>query len=351
MTIRTVRDVQAMLSPIDPAAGLVSTLDRGDGGGADPLARILAAPREYGRRAVRPHRAVLAAAFSVVLVGAAAVTFDAVRPDPSAGYAATPPLLRYEPAASSLDVAALLRRLAEAAQRSTVKGSGDYEYISTRDWSPEIAESNGRGAWTIEPGEYQVWRRPTDNSGRTIIRYRGEPHGDAAAGDYGPGELPSFFCALGSSKSPCPVPTDPDGIRKRFITPSGPTVAHDGVQSPLGVIAYAAKDRLLPAATRAELWRMLADLPGISYTGRVKDRAGRFGEAFSVTVDAGIGPAHDTLIIDPDHGELLGYERNLQTVTNPQYFNDAATPPLKIRTPAVVRYTVFLTAELRPTSR
>jgi hypothetical protein len=111
--------------------------------------------------------------------------------------------------------------------------------------------------------------------------------------------------------------------------------------------------RTWPAGVRAQVLRVLADLPGIAYTGRARDRGGRTGEAFSLDFDAMTGPVRDTIIVDPASGTLLGYERTLLSLTNPNYFDEMVpgAVPLKVRTPAVVDYTVFLEWELRATDR
>ncbi|MFG3713329.1 hypothetical protein [Micromonospora sp. NPDC047730] len=51
-------------------------------------------------------------------------------------------------------------------------------------------------------------------------------------------------------------------------------------------VAQLAGLRLLNPAQRAAVLRLLADLPGITVTGTVTDRAGRTGEAFSITTNA-----------------------------------------------------------------
>ncbi|MEU4645269.1 hypothetical protein [Micromonospora sp. NPDC023814] len=81
--------------------------------------------------------------------------------------------------------------------------------------------------------------------------------------------------------------------------------------------------------------RLLADLPGITVTGTVTDRAGRTGEAFSITTNAHGLPAQYTVIVDPRSGALLGYEEVLTTTAG----------KLNVTIPAVITYRSYLMAE------
>ncbi|MEU7609392.1 hypothetical protein [Micromonospora sp. NPDC049204] len=95
--------------------------------------------------------------------------------------------------------------------------------------------------------------------------------------------------------------------------------------------------RLLNPAQRAAVLTLLADLPGITVTGTVTgaDRAGRTGEAFSITTDAHGLPTQYTMIVDPRSGALLGYEEVLTTTAG----------KLNVTIPAMIAYRSYLTAE------
>jgi hypothetical protein len=299
---------------------------------------------------------VLAGAVLVLAAAATTVAVGALRP-PAPAYAATPPPLRYESPAGGPSAGALLRRIADAAERSPVRGAGDYGYIHTKNWilaNPNLAP---RGAFlTVDPYEMWLWYRTADGSGRVVTD---DPDTGRAESVQDPGTYKGYVCWTADSGSlplVCPVDrlTDPRVLREVLLIDGQPeTIDQTGRTSPLGGYMYLARDLILPPEVRAQAWRVLADLPGIEYTGRVRDRAGRTGEAFSLDFDASSGPVRDTLIVDPASGELLGYERTLLALTDPDFFAEFLPDavPLKIRTPAVVAYTVFLDAELRPTDR
>ncbi|WP_245603514.1 hypothetical protein [Salinispora cortesiana] len=100
-------------------------------------------------------------------------------------------------------------------------------------------------------------------------------------------------------------------------------------------IAELAGVRLLNPAQRAAALRLLAELPGITVTGTVTDRAGRPGEAFSITSDFHGLPTQYTVIIDPGSGALLGYEEVLTKTAG----------RLNVTIPAVITNRSYLVAE------
>jgi hypothetical protein len=206
--------------------------------------------------------------------------------------------------------------------------------------------------WTIQPGQTQVWLRTEDRSGRMIVRDAFEEHlGDHL---YAPGMLPSpprcltEQIAAGGQRVDCPIERLADRdtlVRELNLDKRFETFGLSGRVSPLGEAAQLASFRVLPPAVRAQLWRVLADLPGITYAGRVIDRIGRTGEAFSIDFDGGHGPSVDTIIAEPATGDILGFERTLKRITDPEFLSKEL--PLKIRTPAVVDYWVYAVAERR----
>ncbi|WP_255511200.1 hypothetical protein [Micromonospora sp. WP24] len=63
---------------------------------------------------------------------------------------------------------------------------------------------------------------------------------------------------------------------------------------------------VVPRRTRAEILRVLADVPGFRWRGQVVDRAGRKGVA--ITFDDREHDQQSLLIFAPETGELLAYE-------------------------------------------
>ncbi|MCP2323568.1 hypothetical protein HDA40_002075 [Hamadaea flava] len=65
---------------------------------------------------------------------------------------------------------------------------------------------------------------------------------------------------------------------------------------------------------QAAVLTILADMPGIKYRGTTTDRAGRTGMAFSLDSTLTDGSTiTDLLIVDPDDGSILGYDKVLTT--------------------------------------
>jgi hypothetical protein len=336
--------VLATLDPAPPAQGTALT---------DPqtsLATNLATPLPHRAptRAPVHRRLILAGGAAALLAAAGVVVFDATRDAATPAYAATPPMLRFRMPLDPPDAVTLLGQIAAAAERSSPRGSGAYEYIHIQGWSLTQPEFMNRGQWSLDPHDSQVWRRVSDNSGRSIFRTPDMAafSDDQAAATYGPGELPTF-------PIPGALATEPDQLRSLLTDTS--VTSNAGRYSPLGIVALLAEHRVLPPAVRATLWQIVAELPGIAYAGQVTDRAGRTGEGFSMPYDAIAGPARDTLILDPATGEVLGFERVLEAITDPDHLartlEHPNLSPLTIQTPAVVHYVAFLAAELRPTDR
>lgn len=353
---RSVRRAESVLAGLDPAADLEGDL-RGGSDQRTVLNTILAASRDEPRRAaVRPRRRLFLAGAALALAAAATTGAVAVlRHDPAPAYAATAPPLRYERPTGGPTAAELLRGLADTAERSPTKGSGGYGYIHTKQWQLANPNLAPKGVYlTVDPSETWLWYQDSDRSTRIV---QDSPQFGRHETRQPAGTQVGYVCWT-TSVVPQSCPTDklmdPKLLRDvLFISGQGKMVNMTGEQSPLGGYAHLAGGLVLPPGVRAQVLRVLADLPGIAYTGRARDRAGRTGEAFSLDFDAMTGPVRDTIIVDPATGTLLGYERTLLSLTNPNYF-DQMVPgavPLKVRTPAVVDYTVLLEWELRATDR
>jgi hypothetical protein len=367
MTIRSVRHAERVLTGLDPAptTGHAATAAERAAILHDVLSLARDDRSEVRRRPAHRRRLVLVGAALAVIAGASTAAVDLIPQRTPPVYAATPALLHYEMPAHAPAAADLLRAIAATAEASPTRGSGDYEYIHVRYWTLSDPKWADRDRWSVQPGEVQWWRRIADGSGLTIHRESGTSQ-DVTEQTSGPGELNGYpGCVVAADPVPpgqpiTSCPTDRLADREtmlRLLTFNqghGLAIDQTGRLSPLSIAASVARYRVLPSAVRAQLWRVLADLPGIAYTGRVTDRAGRTGEAFSMDFDAGFGRARDTLIVDPATGELLDYERILLALTEPEYLAEAGVPdiaPLRIRTPATIDYWVILTAERRPTSQ
>jgi hypothetical protein len=96
-----------------------------------------------------------------------------------------------------------------------------------------------------------------------------------------------------------PLPSDASGLADMLDT-------GDGVSAVAKQISMINYRYVVPRATRAELLRVLADVPDLVWRGHATDQAGRSGLAIS-----GDDTAHgerSVLIFDPYTGGLLAHE-------------------------------------------
>jgi len=362
MITRPARHAERILARLDPAADLSQEPEPGSR--PEALRLILATPVDEKPLRANPvprarRRLVLAGAMAALVAGATAIAIGVVRPSPPPVYAATPAALVY--LRSPGTTAGVLAAIADAARRSPTKGSGGYGYLHTRQWSldnPNLVRD--KNAYLgVHPSDMRLWYRTDDGSVRYLQRsYNPDTGTDDTSDSTAPAGTHKNYVCWSTSVVPrtCPVDklTDPAVLgRVLMITGGGALVDGTGIESPLGATAQLFRDNVLPPSVRSEVWRVVAELPGLTYSGRVTDRAGRSGEAFSLEFDAKTGPVRDTVIVDPATGQLLGYERTLLRLTDPHYFDRLApgSVPLKIRTPSVVEYTVYLAEELRTTNK
>ncbi|MFI7211685.1 CU044_5270 family protein [Micromonospora maritima] len=339
--MNAVNEVRQLLGGLDPARE-VHPAD--ESRRMRDLSRILTSDRVAvsTRRGVPRRRLVLAAAGAAVLaVAAGGVALETLR-QPEPAFAATPAILSYGPPMSAEPASVRLRRLAAvaAAQPAPQRPAGTVEYLESANWFLNSSISGGRTTSAVVPQQWRSWRTD-DDAGRMVKKdlpptfrtdadrrewqRRGgridssEEVRDSAAG--------GFY-----SRFQGPVPTDPVALRGWLTAGAS---AHEAPVQYLEDIAELAGVRLLNPAQRAAVLRLLADLPGVTVTGTVTDRAGRPGEAFSITSDAHGLPARYTLIVDSGTGAPLGYEEMLTTTAG----------KLNVAIPAVLTYRSYLVAE------
>ncbi|MCX4472474.1 CU044_5270 family protein [Micromonospora sp. NBC_01655] len=336
-----VDEVRQLLGDLDPAR---------DDQAADEerrvrdLARILASDRVVGaaKRPVPRRRLILLAAGAAVLaVAAGGVAVETMR-EPQPAYAATPPVLTYGPPVSAEPAGARLQLLAQIAARQPApqRPAGTVEHLESANWFLDSSISADRTISAVVPEQWRSWRADdgavrivkkalpptfrTDADRREWQSRGGRIDSTEEVDDYAAGEFYSRWQGA--------VPTDAAALRGWLTT--GASRQRAPVQY-LEDVAELAGVRLLNPAQRAAALRLLASLPGITATGTVTDRAGRTGEAFSITSDAHGLPAQYTVIVDPDSGRLLGYEAVLTTTAG----------KLNVTIPAVITYRSYLLAE------
>ncbi|WP_433351000.1 CU044_5270 family protein [Micromonospora sp. CA-111912] len=307
------------------------------------LARILASDRAEGdaRRALPRRRLVLAAGAVVLAVAAGGVALETAR-EPQPAYAATPTILTYGPPASAEPAHTRLRRLAEIAARQPApqRPAGTVEHVKSANWFLNSSITGGRTTSAVVPEQWRSWRTD-DDAGRMVKkalpptfrseadrrewkRRGGRTDSSENRRDYAAGEFSSRWRGA--------VPTEATALHG-WLTAGAST--HEAPVQYLEDIAELAGVRLLNPTQRAGALRLLAELPGITVTGTVTDRAGRSGEAFSIVSDAHGLPAQYTVIVDPGSGALLGYEVVLTERAG----------MLNVPIPAVITYRSYLVGE------
>ncbi|MGC4795629.1 CU044_5270 family protein [Micromonospora saelicesensis] len=339
--MNAVDEVRQVLGGLDPAR---TAPPCDDGRRGQVLALILADDRRAGtaRRTMPRRRLVLAAVGAVVVAAAGGGVAVELYRQPEPAYAATPVMLTYGPPMTAEPASTRLRRLAVVAaqQPKPLRPAGTVEHLKSTNWFLNSSISGGRTVSAVVPQQWRSWRTD-DDAGRMVRKelppvfrsdadrrqwkkWGGGVESSEEVHDYAPGEFYSGFRGA--------VPTDAAALRSwlraDMSAPQAPVQYLEDVAQLAGV-------RLLNPAQRAVVLTLLADLPGITVTGTVTDRAGRTGEAFSITTDAHGLPAQYTVIVDPRSGVLLGYEEVLTTTAG----------KLNVTIPAVITYRSYLIAE------
>jgi hypothetical protein len=267
-----------------------------------------------GRRHTRPtRRLVLAAGAVAVAAGAAGVvhTFDTSTPDspkitsppgPQPGPVLVPVAYQFESAASSAgpQLRALAAKLVDAPYDNK---TGRYMYHHTKGWGdPVMTSADGRYhvAWADET---KVWQA-ADGTGRQEMTILEPQFPDQQSREYWAGNLPTGYPKRDviqlSPEDLAPPPSGRAQLSEMLKVRFGASAASKEVSTVYG--RY-----VVPRQTRAEILRVLADVPGFLWRGEVTDRAGRKGVA--ITFDDREHDARSLLIFDPKTGELLAHER------------------------------------------
>ncbi|RKN38655.1 CU044_5270 family protein [Micromonospora endolithica] len=339
--MNAVNEVRQLLGGLDPARDVHSADENRR---VRDLERILASDRAVG--SVRPRlprrRLVVAAAGAAVLAAAAgAVALETFR-QPQPAFAATPAILNYGPPATAEPASARLQRLAAlaAAQPVPQRPAGTVEYLESANWFLNSSISGGRTTSAVVPQQWRSWRTDED-AGRMVKKdlpptFRTDAdrrEWQRQGGRIGSSEEVRDSATGGFySRFQGPVPTDA-GVLRQWLTAGAS--AHEAPVQYLEDVAELAGVRLLNPAQRAAVLQLLADLPGVTVSGSVTDRAGRPGEAFSIVSDVHGLPAQYTVIVDSGTGALLGYEEMLTTTAG----------KLNVTVPAVISYRSYLVAE------
>ncbi|MEV4654957.1 CU044_5270 family protein [Micromonospora sp. NPDC049301] len=305
---------RTLLGPVDPArkaAVLPPPVPA-----RDLIDRAGATGPAVGHRGLRPtRRLVLAAGTLAVAAGAVAVLqpFEGATVDtPDVAGAAPGPVL--VPVAYQFDEDAppagpQLRALAGTLVDAEYDNRGGrYMYHHTKLWGdPVMTSADGRHHVAFAD-ETKVWQAADGTGNQATIQLEPQ-YPDQESRDYWQRDL-GKRPAVAGTPAPATIPLPP-----RELTPPSADRAQlrELLKVPYGAGAVSKEVStvygryVVPRQTRAEILRVLADVPGFRWRGQVTDRAGRKGVA--VTFDDRPHDAQSLLIFDPKTGGLLAHER------------------------------------------
>jgi hypothetical protein len=331
------RDVNKALRALDPArlAGADETPSQAQA----RLEAIVGTPRPVLAARTRDRRSrrwVLAGVSVAASVAIGLVVADPFGSTAQPAYAVTPQPLSYQPADRPADQVLEEIALRVASLPDDRPATWSVERFVRESWSLSTRIDGLQVTSAVIP-EYRVtWAKP-DGSSRWTVKTLPPQFQNTeqrktweAAGAVG--EAPEKLSGSApSTKSAGDPPSTPGGMQKWLAT--GQTSMTPGLA--FEVVPERFMDHVFSPAQRAALLRVLKNMDGIVYAGVVRDRAGREGQAFSLTSDFGGLPNKRTLVFDPSTGSLLAYEEEL--TSDPGALN--------VKTPAVIDYSTFLAAE------
>lgn len=265
-------------------------------------------------------------------------------------------------------VAQVLRRTAEVAatQEPVHPGRGQYLYTRSKDaylsavaYNPDCPQGGtskrpceATDEWSvIVPSERESWASFDDSLRGRVRAVTGKPRFVSAgqrAGWVAAGSPPlpragrvEDTSVSGGSIFPSPeeaseLPTDPAALRKMIEAreirgAEGPP----GEAETFTLIGDMLRQAYLPAALRATLFRVTAELPGVELLGEVEDPVGRAGTGIAFT-DRRRGTRHE-LIFDPETSALIG-ERESLVRSGPYGF--------KARSGTLIGYAAYLESKV-----
>lgn len=312
---------------------------------ATTFQRIVSAPRQH--RTPRRHRSVVIVGgviAAAAAIAASAVAFS-VMPPAAQSTEATPTMLKYTLAGYSHPVSQKrlpsahpeLLALAKLAARQTEPkiAANSVGYVVTREWYMSTAVGGGTSVSVLTPEDDQTWTSPQGQM--TQIRRQGKPQDLSPVGS--PSDLLraaesgaveyKFSARTATTYGPLVqhLSTTPSVLRSQLTDAADPGAFKNwSMQYYLLNTIASLQHQVVSPDLEAALWRVLAAQSGIEYLGRVRDRAGREGEAICID-SSGAGQERLVLIISPKTGMLLG-EEDLFT-SNPGGFTIKSYPAVK----------------------
>lgn len=214
------------------------------------------------------------------------------------------------------ELRALAERIVDAEYDNRV---GPYTYHHTKRWGePVLTSADGRHHVAFAE-EVKLWRAADGTTMRSGAALEPQ-YPDQESRDYWEaGKLPTPDASATAAPSYDVLPRE-----ELAPLPSGGPRLDDLLKVEFGTAAVAKAVStvygwyVVPREIRAEILRVVADVPGFRWRGEVTDRAGRIGVA--VTFDDPEHNQQSLLIFDPETGGLLAYEQvNLSPVQISSY--------------------------------
>lgn len=305
---------RTLLKPIDPAQHSVVAPPRLSA--HDLIGRAEAAAEPIAdRRPARPtRRLVLTAGTLAVAVGAAAVAVSSGPSGSSTSEVAGPPevdpgvVLVPVAYSEARDAGNQLRELASRIVDAEYDNrTGRYMYHHAKTWGdPLMTSPDGRHHLAFA-ADIKVWQA-SDGTGRQVTTQLAPQYPDQESRDYWQRILKPTVTPS-STPAPHDAPLPPMALA---ALPSGRAQLNGLLKVSAGAGAVSKEVStvygryVVPRQTRAEILRILADVPGFLWRGEVTDRAGRKGVA--ITFDDRAHNQQSLLIFDPNTGELLADE-------------------------------------------
>lgn len=320
---------RTLLKPIDPARHSTFAPPRLSAHDLISRAEAVAEPVARRRQARPTRRLVLAAGTLVVAVGAAA-TVQAFGPSSSdtpevadppgaaSGMVLVPVAYGSDTRDAARELRALANRLVDAEYDNR---TGRWMYHRTKTWGdPMLTSPDGRHRLGFAQ-DTELWGT-ADEAARSVRLSFVPDYPDQESREYwqhqdsldyrrrDPKARDAWFAAKVAAFEK--VKQDP--VRLDVVPlPSGRAQLNELLKVRSGAAAVSEEvgmvygQYVVPRQTRAEILRVLADVPGFRWRGQVTDRAGRKGVA--ITFDDRKHNAQFLLIFDPNTGELLAHER------------------------------------------
>lgn len=307
---------RTLLKPIDPARHSTIAPPRLSAHDLINRAEATAEPVAHRRQAHPTRRLVLTAGTLAVAVGAVAIaqTFGPNGPDTSEiasppgadpGVVLVPVAYRSGAGDAGSQLRALASRLVDTEYDNR---TGRYMYHHTKTWGdPMMTSADGRYHVAFAD-DTKVWQT-ADGTGQQVRTQLEPQYPDQESRDYWQRNLKPK-AAASATPAPASIPLPPMDLAP---LPSGRAQLNDLLKVRFGAASVSKEVSMVygryvvPRQTRAEILRVLADVPGFLWRGQVTDRAGRKGVA--ITFDDRDNNAQSLLIFDPNTGELLAHER------------------------------------------